>query len=82
MSDSDLGFSWRATKRGEVLIYRNGAIVTTLRGDAARAFIADAEDAPDDEVQQLAARVTGNYRRGNESLARRHPRNDRRRRSV
>lgn len=71
----DLGFSWRATKGGGVAIQRAGRIVTILRGAAAREFLAAAEGADDRARQQAMARVTGNYKRGNERLASRHPRN-------
>lgn len=33
------------------------------------------DDAAADDEQQLMARVTGNYKRGNERVAREHPRN-------
>ena len=35
----------------------------------------DAEPGKEEEGQQLMARVTGNYKRGNERVARQHPRN-------
>lgn len=73
----DLGFSFQATDGGDVRIARGGRVVTTLRGAAAREFLADVEGADDDGIQQLCARVTGNYRRGNEAVAREHPRNRR-----
>jgi hypothetical protein len=65
-AQSDLGFTYRATARGFVLISRGGRQVTTLRGDAAARFLAKAEGAPGEDVQQLCARVTGNYKRGSE----------------
>ena len=34
-----------------------------------------AETASESDVQQFLARLTGNYKRGNERLAGRHPRN-------
>ncbi|HEY7687376.1 MAG TPA: hypothetical protein VH835_01710 [Dongiaceae bacterium] len=71
----DLGFSFRATKSGEVFIHHRGKLATTLRGEAAADFLADIDGADDAERQQIMARVTGNYRRGNERLAKGHPRN-------
>ena len=62
----DLGFSYRATASGAVHIARHGREVTVLRAKAARDFLAKAQRAPDEAVQQLCARVTGNYKRGNE----------------
>lgn len=57
---------------GEVVIAHHGRPVTTLRGPAAAKFLAEVGDA---DEQALMARVTGNYKRGNERTARNHPRN-------
>lgn len=66
------GFEYRV--RGEdVVIAHLGRTATTLRGEAARRFLADVERGQD--AQLLMARATGNYRRGNERAARSHPRN-------
>lgn len=59
-------FGWRATKDGQVLISRAGRLVTTVRGRAAAALLGRLERADGDAAQQLLARATGNYRRGNE----------------
>ncbi len=72
---SDLGFTFRATKNGEVFVHHRGKLATTLRGEAAAEFLADIDGADADEQQQIMARITGNYRRGNERLAKNHPRN-------
>jgi hypothetical protein len=71
----DLGFTFRMTKNGEVFVHRRGKLATTLRGEAAADFLADIDGADDDEQQQIMARITGNYRRGNERLPKNHPRN-------
>jgi hypothetical protein len=63
---SGLGFSWRRTKDGRVRISREGRVVTTLRRGAAERFIRRVEAADEPTQQQLMARATGNYRRGNE----------------
>jgi hypothetical protein len=73
--DGDLGFSYRATKRGEVFVHHRGRLATTLRGTAAADFLSEVDGADAAEQQQIMARVTGNYRRGNERLAKNHPRN-------
>ncbi|MBK9115303.1 MAG: hypothetical protein IPM22_06590 [Betaproteobacteria bacterium] len=70
----DLGFSFRATKAGDVAIVRDGRVVVVLRGAAAQRFLAAAGGATAAAAQQLMARATGNYRRGNERGAARHPR--------
>lgn len=72
---SDLGFRFQVRKNGDVVIMHHGKRATTLRGDDAAAFLADADGADQTELQQEMARVTGNYRRGNERTAKRHPRN-------
>lgn len=74
-ASAGLGFSYRIGRDGEVSICRAGRVVTTLRGRAALAFLADADGAPEDAQQQAMARVTGNYKRGNERTAVEHPRN-------
>ncbi|MEO6462510.1 MAG: hypothetical protein ABIP29_05490 [Candidatus Eisenbacteria bacterium] len=72
---ADLGFRWPAIRRGEVRVRREGRLVTTLRGRAAEKFLAEVARADAEAVQQLCARITGNYGRGNERDARNHPRN-------
>ena len=71
----DLGFSWVDGGTGEVRLRRGGAVVTVLRGARAAEFLAEVEGLDDDGAQQLMARWTGDYRRGNERTAREHPRN-------
>lgn len=56
----------------EIVIMHHGRRATTLRGTKAVAFLADLDRG---DPQELMARLTGNYRRGNERMARRHPRN-------
>ena len=76
-NDDDLGFSFRSTKDGDVAILRDGAAVTLLRGDSGKSFLAEMREASFADQQQLMARITGNYKRGNERLAASHPRNRR-----
>lgn len=71
------GFDY--TMRGDdVVITHHGRPATTLRGRRAAEFLDDVDDAGTADAQELMARLTGNYRRGNEREARRHPRNQRR----
>jgi hypothetical protein len=56
---------------GEVVITHHGARATVLRGTRAVDFLVDVEAG---DPQELMARLTGNYRRGNERVARHHPR--------
>ena len=73
----DLGFTWRRRKNGEVEVLHRGRLASTLRSRDATDFEA-AMQGPDAEAQQQAmARLTGNYKHGNERLAADHPRNKR-----
>ncbi|MFF5627180.1 hypothetical protein CQ047_00370 [Microbacterium sp. MYb72] len=65
------GFEY-VVRGGDVVIRHHGTTATVLRGATAAAFLAEV-DAGDPQL--LMARVTGNYRRGNERAAKRHPRN-------
>ena len=58
-------FAYRITKDGRILVSRGGRLVVTVAGARAERLLGmlgvdDAED------QELLARATGNYRRGNE----------------
>ncbi len=68
MSGSSLGFSYQ-TNADSVLILRNGVTVVVLRGKAAAKFSAAVAGLDEDRAQQLMARATGNYKRGNERQA-------------
>ena len=59
-------FAWRSTKDGLVRISRGGRVVTTLAGRSAQRFLSRVEGADYDAAQLEMARVTGNYKRGNE----------------
>ena len=56
----------------EIVIYHHGRRATVLRGANAERFLIDIGESDD---QELMARLTGNYRRGNERQAKNHPRN-------
>lgn len=73
MSGRPEGFEYRP-RGGEVVILRHGRPATVLRGSRALQFLDDVER---QDPQELMARITGNYRRGNERTARHHPRNAR-----
>lgn len=66
------GFEYTTRAGGDVAIMHRGRPATTLRGDRAARFLAEVAD---DDPQEVMARWTGNYRRGNERTARNHPRN-------
>ncbi len=61
-------FSHCSTKDGKVFISWNGDVVMTLKGAKAGGFLS-AVDGADEELAQLEmARITGNFKRGNERL--------------
>lgn len=66
------GFVFAVRRDGTVVITHHGQPAGTLRGRRAADFLEDVEGG---DEQQLMARVTGNYKHGNERTARAHPRN-------
>lgn len=74
MTGTPRGFEYQING-GDVVIRHHGRRATTLRADAAERFLIDVET---HDPQELMARFTGNYKRGNERTARNHPRNSRR----
>lgn len=57
------GFSWDTRSNGEVVIRHHGRLATILRGVRAQRFLHEVDRV---DAQLLMARLTGNYRRGNE----------------
>ena len=66
-------FAYRARKDGSVAISWRGRTVTTLTGPAAGRFLSRMVDASPSAAQLEMARVTGNFKRGNESQRGRPP---------
>jgi hypothetical protein len=63
----DAPFRFTVTKDGRVRISWGSRVVTTVAGAVATRLIASLDAADDeDQVQQLLARATGNFKRGNE----------------
>ena len=73
----DLGFAYRVRKNGDVEVLHHGRLAATLRGHDAADFVHEAPDPTSADAQQLMARLTGNYTRGNERKASSHLRNRR-----
>ncbi|MEO8344613.1 MAG: hypothetical protein ABI607_02860 [Betaproteobacteria bacterium] len=73
--EGNLEFAFRIARNGDVSILRHAQVVTTLRASKARDFLAEVDAVPFAEQQQVMARLTGNYKRGNERRAAEHPRN-------
>lgn len=73
MANQATGFAYQSVG-DDVVISHHGRRATTLRGAAADQFMTDVRLG---DPQELMARVTGNYRHGNERTAKNHPRNQR-----
>jgi hypothetical protein len=69
------GFRYEVRKNGDVVILHRGTVAATLRGGRATSFL---DDIAGTDGQELMARLTGNYKRGNERHAAQHPRNQHR----
>ncbi|MBZ9751864.1 hypothetical protein K7W42_13470 [Deinococcus sp. HMF7604] len=59
-------FDFRAQKDGRVVVSWYGRPVTTLAGRDAERFLARVAGLDDHAAQLVMARVTGNFKRGNE----------------
>jgi hypothetical protein len=60
-------FTYRVTKNDTVIIDWNGRTVSTLKGKDAEKILLKINQASDDkEIQLILAKVTGNFKRGNE----------------
>jgi hypothetical protein len=74
---TDLGFTYRTRKNGDIELLHHGKLASTLRGVQAQDFLSEVGAGDAADAQQLMARVTGNYKHGNERAASLHPRNRR-----
>lgn len=72
MPNVPAGFDYDVRRDGDVVITHHGRRATVLRGARAAEFVDEVESG---DPQQVMARWTGNYKRGNERAARQHPRN-------
>jgi len=74
-------FEWRTAADGTVLVSRGGRQVVVVAGARGTKLAAQLETADEERAQQLLARATGNYKRGNERAGKGSPkRGDARRR--
>lgn len=69
MTGEPSGFVWQQRKDGRVEIHHRGRLAATLRGTQAAAFVAEMGRLDAEAGQQRMARLTGNYKRGNERRA-------------
>ncbi len=65
-------FSYRAAKDGKVFISWCGKQVMILKGKEAARFVTKLEGLQDKQAQLVMAKITGNFKRGNERLAQEH----------
>ena len=68
---ADEPFSWLTRADGAIVIRYHAAPVTVLRGRTAERFATRVASADDATAQQLMARATGNFKRGNERVGKR-----------
>jgi hypothetical protein len=66
---ADQPFSYLPRADGAIVIRYHAAPVTLLRGQAAARFATRVAEADPAAAQQLMARATGNFKRGNERRA-------------
>jgi hypothetical protein len=59
-------FDYDITKDNRVLLYWNGKLIKTLAGKQAQKFISQIAGVDTPTAQLIMARVTGNFKRGNE----------------
>lgn len=59
-------FTYQVSKEGKVFIYWRGKQVKVLKGKEAQVFIGKIKDLDHKGAQLVMAKVTGNFKRGNE----------------
>ena len=65
----DSPFEYRKYKNGNVSVFYNSKEVTILKDKDAQKFTARIESASEQEAQMIMAKITGNFKRGNEREA-------------
>ena len=68
-------YAYQIRKDGAVAISHEGRQVSVIAGREAERLIAKLQRASAAEVQMALAKITGNFKRGNERMAARHTRN-------
>ena len=64
-------FTYKISKDKKVFISWRGKPITILNGVKAESFIADIAKVEGREAQLIMAKATGNFKRGNEKIAKR-----------
>ncbi len=62
-------FSYRTAKDGKVLLYWQNKQVMILKDKEAQKFLSKIEGLDPQQAQLVMAKITGNFKRGNERLA-------------
>ncbi len=61
-------FSYKVSKGNKVFIYWYGKQAMTIKGKDTEKFLAKIENADAMEAQLIMAKLTGNFKRGNEKI--------------
>ncbi|WP_342509153.1 hypothetical protein [Sporosarcina sp. FSL K6-2383] len=71
---SEEPFTYQTTKKGTVVIYYKGKQIKIIKDSVAERLIARIKEVEDNitEVQLLLAKITGNFKHGNEKIAKRN----------
>ena len=64
--EGDLGFHFSGNKKGELDIWHHGKLVTHFNVSRAQKVMHQLDTKTFEQQQLLLARLTGNYKRGNE----------------
>ncbi len=59
-------FSYKVFKDNKIFIYWNGKQVTILKGKESERFLAKIQNVDTKEAQLIMAKITGNFKHGNE----------------
>ena len=65
-----MSFSYKKTKDGKVFIFHEGKQIKVLKGKQAEKLLANLEHGDVLDVQLALAKITGNFKRGNERKGR------------
>ena len=67
---SEEPFTYQTTKKGTVVIYYKGKQIKMIKESEAERLLAKIKEVEDNitEVQLLLAKITGNFKRGNEKI--------------
>lgn len=65
-------FSYKVSKDNKVFIYWYGKQVIIIKGKDSEKFLAKIENADAMEAQLIMAKLTGNFKRGNEKISKRN----------